>query len=84
MNFMAHFIYPYPLNINARNAGILSMKIVNKPSELEEFKCYLCGTIFKVHPLMNINSDFVKNCELHRDKDINRKEIGNERVLYSG
>ena len=44
------------------------MIIINKPEELMEVQCYLCKTIMKVHPMSNMNADWVRNCELHKPK----------------
>lgn len=39
---------------------------VNKPEDTTpNTRCYKCKAEFYVHPMGNINSDFVKNCSLH-------------------
>jgi hypothetical protein len=51
------------------------MTIVNKPFEeyqIVDVKCYKCDTVFKVHPLNNMYSPFVTDCDKHK------KEIKND------
>lgn len=49
---------------------ILSMIIINGPVDgLIECKCYKCGTVIKVHPALDSNVPFIKDCELHKKKD---------------
>jgi len=50
------------------------MMTINKPEEwkqqkykLIECKCYLCGTILKIHPLMNANAPWITDCKLHKE-----------------
>jgi hypothetical protein len=44
------------------------MMIINKSSDdylWEEVKCYKCNTIFNVHPMTNMNSERITNCNIH-------------------
>lgn len=40
--------------------------IINKDDHLMLVKCFKCKTEFFVHPLQNMNTDYVTDCELHR------------------
>lgn len=43
------------------------MIIVNKPQDaLIDAQCYKCKTIFNLHPMQNMNTDYVNDCALHR------------------
>lgn len=51
------------------------MMQVNTPLyEWVTVQCYKCRAIFEMHPLQNINAEFVTNCNLHpKDKQQNDK-----------
>lgn len=45
------------------------MIVINKPDNtLIEVQCYKCKTIIKLHPMQNMNGDYVNDCNLHRLK----------------
>lgn len=49
---------------------IESLTVVNKPISTEpNTLCYKCKSLFYVHHMANMNSDFVLKCELHHEND---------------
>lgn len=42
---------------------------INQYDKLEEVTCCKCDTTFKVHPMQNINSTFIIDCEMHNIKN---------------
>lgn len=42
------------------------MMIINAPDNLLQVQCYKCKVVFNVHPMANMNADWIINCELHK------------------
>lgn len=43
------------------------ISVINKPEmELETVQCYKCKNVFKVHPMVNVYSPSMTDCEKHK------------------
>lgn len=67
------------------------MLIINKPMELLEVQCYKCKSILMIHPMSNMNTPWVTDCDKHSpgiirnqsELDINKCQHEHDGLIYT-